>query len=238
MSQKLKSDGKESVVVKLASLYSGGKDSTYAAYIMEQRGHTVDQLVSVVPASKDSWVFHSHNLHLLPLMAEAMNKELVFGESSGDEGDDLQALHDLLFELDVDGVITGALASDYQWDRINGICKDLGLPTFSPLWRKEEKGLLKEMISAGLKVIIVGVFAEGVDHEWLGRRIDAGAIEELEEIEEQYGINVSGEGGEYETLVLDSPLHHKRMSVISTSRHLGRIEGSLVVDRAELEEKK
>ncbi len=223
--------------MKLASLYSGGKDSTYATYIMEQRGHTVDYLVSVVPASESSWVFHSHNLNLLPLMAEAMNKELVSRESSGTEGDDLLALKSLLSELDVEGVITGALASDYQWDRINGICEELSLPTFSPLWRKDEKMLLREMVSAGLNIIIVGVFAEGVGQEWLGRRLGHGAIQDLEDIEERYGINISGEGGEYETLVLDSPLHHRKISMLSTSQKLGRIEGSMAVEEAELEEK-
>ncbi|MCG7845306.1 MAG: diphthine--ammonia ligase, partial [Methanomassiliicoccales archaeon] len=181
--------------MRLACLFSGGKDSTYSAYLMEQAGHEVVCLVTVIPDDPHSWVFHTLNLEHLPEMARALGKDLVAVPSSGDEGSDLQALKEALEGLEVEGVITGAIASDYQWDRINGVCESLGLKVFSPLWRKDQMMLMKDMLAAGNKAMVVGVFADGLGEDWLGRMLDGVALEELEALAISKGINVSGEGG-------------------------------------------
>ena len=67
--------------MRLASLYSGGKDSTFSLYLAEQMGHEVPYLVNVVPEASDSWIFHTPNLSVVPIMAEAMGKELVSAAS-------------------------------------------------------------------------------------------------------------------------------------------------------------
>lgn len=222
----------------MASLYSGGKDSTFSAYLMEQHGHRVDVLVNVQPRDPHSWVFHTPNLGLMPLMAEAMGKELVVRESSGEEGDDLRALRDALEHLDVEGVVTGAIASDYQWDRINHVCEGIGLKVFSPLWRKDQGLLMSELVDAGIKAIIVSASAEGLGADWLGRAIDHAAVDELRVLASRYGMNLAGEGGEYETLTLDSPLHRKAIRIVEKEIKEVRDGGSLKVTRAELEDKR
>lgn len=191
----------------MACLFSGGKDSTYAAHLMEQAGHEVVCLVTVVPEDPHSWVFHTLNLEHLPEMAKAMGKDLIAVPSSGEEGADLEALESALSGLEVEGVVTGAIASDYQWDRINGVCHKLGLRVFSPLWRKDQLTLLNDMLQAGMRMMLVGVYSDGLGREWLGRVLDRGSVDELSSLAKARGMNVSGEGGEYETLVLDSPMH-------------------------------
>ena len=225
------------MTVRLAALFSGGKDSTYAAYLMEQQGHTVDVLVSVLPSDPYSMVFHTPNLHLLPIMAEAMGKSLVTVPSDGSEEGDLEALERVLCQVMVEGVVTGAIASDYQWDRINGVCQGLGLRTFSPLWRKRPETLMRDLIRSGTRAMVVAVMAEGLTEEWLGRVIDEAALEELLELERRKGISPSGEGGEYESLVLDSPLHRKALKVRSAERTVTRDQGSLDVKELVLGEK-
>lgn len=220
--------------MRLASLFSGGKDSTFATYLMEQQGHVVEELVGILPADKYSWIFHTPNLHLLPLMAEAMGKRLVTTASSGTEEGDLEALRKALEALDVDGVITGAIASDYQWDRINGVCEDLGLKTFSPLWRKGQRMLMEDLVDAGIRSIIVGVFAEGLDLSWLGREMDHRALEDLKILGDRHGINLSGEGGEYESLVLSSPLHQAVIKIDEFEIEWERDVGRLTVQSASL----
>jgi diphthine-ammonia ligase len=219
--------------MRLASLFSGGKDSTYATYLMEQMGHEVDFLVGILPDNPDSWMFHTPNLHLLPLQAEAMGKRLVTARSDGGERDDLRALRKALMGLEVEGVITGALASDYQWDRINEVCEYMGLAVHSPLWRKGQRLLMEEMV-AEMEAMIVGVSAEGLDHDWLGRRLNEATLEELEAVTGKYGINLSGEGGEYETLVLDSPLHLRPLLVSAWKEELARDGGRIRVTKARL----
>jgi ABC transporter with metal-binding/Fe-S-binding domain ATP-binding protein len=224
--------------MRLAALFSGGKDSVLAAYLMEQQGHSVDVLVSVRPRDPHSWVFHTPNLKFLPLMAEAMNKELVAVDSTGTERDDLRALEDALSLLEVDGVITGAIASDYQWDRINHVCEGLDLNVHSPLWRKDQDLLMEELIDAGVVAMIVSVSADGLDASWLGKRIDHQALDGLRSIAKSRGMNLAGEGGEYETLVLDSPLHRRAIRILGSEVESGRDSGLLKVTRAMLEDKK
>jgi diphthine-ammonia ligase len=223
--------------MRLAALYSGGKDSTFAAYLMEQQGHAVDLLVSVMPRDPHSWVFHTPNLALVPLMAAAMGKELVTVGSSGEEKDDLRALAEVLSGLDVEGVVTGAIASDYQWDRINHVCDPLGLRVFSPLWRKDQSMLMEELISAGIRAALVTVAAEGLGPSWLGRGIDLASLAELRQLSGRYGMNVAGEGGEYETLTLDSPMHRKALRIVEAETEIARDGGALKVTKAVLEDK-
>lgn len=201
--------------MNLAALYSGGKDSTFAAYLMEQQGHEVEFLVSVVPDDIYSWMFHTPNLELIPAMAEAMDKKYVGVESRGEEKEELVALRSVLENLEVDGIITGAIASDYQWDRINHICEDLGLRMFSPLWRKDPLIVMENMIESGIKAVIATVAAEGLNEKWLGRELNSQTLEDLKSLNEKYRVSVSGEGGEYESLTLDSPLHKKSLEIKS-----------------------
>ncbi len=227
-------DGIRFICVKLASLFSGGKDSTFASYLMEQQGHCVEFLVCVIPADPFSWLFHTPNLHLLPLMARAMSRPLVTVDSTGSEEGDIASLRWALSDLPVDGVITGAVASDFQWDRINGVCEELGLRTFSPLWRKDQLMLLDETIQAGIRAIVVGAYAEGIGPEWLGREIDSAAVKDLVALSRRHGINPSGEGGEYETLVLNSPLHSSPIEVLDSQVERSPSGGRLTVTKARL----
>lgn len=201
---------------------------------MEQMGHEVEVLVGIQPTSMDSWMFHTPNIHLLPLLAEAIGKPLITGRSDGTEADDLRALSEALSGLDVEGVITGAIASDYQWDRINGVCYELDLPVFSPLWRKDQRMLMNDMISAGFNIMIVRISAEGLGGEWLGRIIDRADLDELVLLEERYGINISGEGGEYETIVLDSPVHRSPIIINRYEKEVNRDGGSFIIKEASL----
>ena len=59
------------MLMRLASLYSGGKDSTFSLYLAEQMGHEIPYLVNIVPEDEASWIFHTPNLSIVPLMAEA-----------------------------------------------------------------------------------------------------------------------------------------------------------------------
>lgn len=220
--------------MRLSVLFSGGKDSTYAMYLMEQQGHQVETLVSVIPSERDSWLFHTPNLNLLPLQAMAMQKRLLRVPSQGSEDGDLQALHQALSGLDVEGIVAGAIASDYQWDRINGVCETLGLKLFSPLWRKEQGLLMRDMVEAGIEAMVVAVSAEGLGNEWLGRTLDAEAVKQLELLSARAGVNVSGEGGEYETLVTDSPMHDSCLEIVEAEKEVTRDGGRLVVRKARL----
>ena len=220
--------------MRLASLYSGGKDSTFALYLAEQMGHEVPYIVNIMPEDAASWIFHTPNLDVVPLMAESMGKQLITAPSTGSEEGDMEGLRNALEGLDVEGVVTGAVWSDYQWDRMNIVCGDLGLKVITPLWRQEQDLVMDEFLRSGIRAIIVGCYAEGLDETWLGREIDTEAVEELKVLREKYGISIMGEGGEYESMTLDSPMHSRSLEVVSTETEWSRGSGTLRVTSARL----
>ncbi len=215
--------------MRLASLYSGGKDSAFSLYLAEQQGHEVPYLVNIVPEDRASWIFHTLNLNTVPAMASAMGKELVLGHSTGAEDSDMAGLRAALEGLDVEGVVTGAIWSDYQWDRMNLVCGDLGLKLVAPLWRKDQDMLMDQMLDAGIEAVIVGCYAEGFDESWLGRPIDAGAVRDLKRLRDKYRISIMGEGGEYESMTLYSPLYSGRLRIGRSEKEWSRNNGTLHV---------
>jgi uncharacterized protein (TIGR00290 family) len=93
------------------------------------------------------------------------------------------------------------------------------------------------MCSSGVDAIIVGVFAEGLDERWLGRHLDMDAKKELLALRDRYGISIMGEGGEYESMTLDSPMHSKRLVISESKKVMERNTGVLDVTQAFLSEK-
>lgn len=220
--------------MRLASLYSGGKDSTFALYLAEQMGHEVPYIVNIMPEDKASWIFHTPNLDVVPLMAQSMGKKLITAPSTGSEEGDMEGLRAALDGLDVEGVVTGAVWSDYQWDRMNIVCGDLGLKVVSPLWRKDQDMVMDEFLASGIKAVIVGCYAEGLDESWLGREINADSVKELKVLREKYGISIMGEGGEYESMTMDSPIHSRPLGIVSYEKEWVRGSGTLHVISARL----
>jgi diphthine-ammonia ligase len=224
-------------MMKVAALFSGGKDSVFSIYIAQQYGWDVTHLVTLASENKDSWMFHSINIHLTDLLAETLGIPLLKRTTKGEKENELQDLQNLLGDLPIDGVISGAIASEYQRTRIERVCVRLGIKSFTPLWHKKPEVLLRDQLHAGFESIIVGVFANGFDESWLGRQITEETIEDLLEHQKRFGINVAGEGGEFETLVLDGPLYTKKLVIDETEKEWRRDCGVLQVKRAHLSDR-
>ena len=141
----------------------------------------------------------------------------------------MEGMRRALEGLDVEGIVTGAIWSDYQWDRMNMVCGDLGLKLIAPLWRKDQDMLMDQMLDAGIEAVIVGCYAEGFDESWLGRPIDAETVKDLKRLRAKYHISIMGEGGEYESMALYSPLYSKRLRIVSSEREWSRNNGTLHV---------
>lgn len=223
--------------MKLAALFSGGKDSTYAAHLADVGGHEVSIFACMRPARLDSYMFHSVNIHIVPLVAEAQGKPLASAPSSGEKEKEVKELKHLIELLDVKGVVTGAIASKYQRDRVNAVCQELGIIHLSPLWGRPQEEVLDAEIRSGMEIIITQVAANGLDESWLGRRINLRAAEELKKLSESYGINICGEGGEYESLVIDAPWFEKRLVLNKTEVVWEGTSGSYLIHEAHLSPK-
>jgi ABC transporter with metal-binding/Fe-S-binding domain ATP-binding protein len=203
------------------SLYSGGKDSSWALYQALERDLSVGRLLTVHPGG-DSYMYHVPATDLATLAAESVGIPLIdvhpddldadAAEDSGAQGDrEVEPLENALEDLDAEleggvaGVTAGAVESEFQTSRIEAMAERLGIELFAPLWQRDPRTLADEMLAAGFEIRIVQVAAGGLDESWLGRRFDADALDELETLNEEYGVHILGEGGEFETLVTDGP---------------------------------
>jgi predicted ATP pyrophosphatase (TIGR00289 family) len=220
--------------MRVAALMTGGKDSTLALYHALKQGLQVAYLVTMIPRREDSWMFHSLNLHIMEYFAQAVGIPLVKGFTNGIKEEEVKDLERLIARLNVKGVVSGAIASTYQKSRIEEICARLGLNSITPLWRRSPISILNEILWLKFEVIIVGVFAEGLDQEWLGRKLDKKLVKELLKLNEKYGISIVGEGGEYETLVLDAPFFEKKIQILETQKVWRGDHGYLKVTKAKL----
>ena len=228
------------------SLFSGGKDSSWALYRALQEGLPVERLLTVHPDG-DSYMYHVPATELASLAAESIGIELVdvypeaFGAEqrdvdAGEQGDkEVEPLEAALRELDAEfenglaGVTVGAVESEYQNDRVEAMCERLGIDTFAPLWQRDPREIAAEMLAAGFEIKIIRVAAGGLDESWLGRTLDADAIADLYELHEEYGVHLLGEGGEFETIVTDGP-HMSRPIEFDYETEWDGTRGSLRID--------
>ena len=220
--------------MKCALLFSGGKDSTYAGFLARKAGYEISCLITILSENLDSFMFHTPSITLTKKQAETMERPIIIQKTKGIKEDELKELESVIktakTKYGVEGIVTGAIASVYQASRIQKLCNKLNLECFNPLWQKNPFELLEELIKNGFKVIIVGVGAEGLDESWLGREIDINMINDLNELNKKYGINPAGEGGEFESFVLDCPMFKKPLKLKNK-----RIAGNKNAWRMEIE---
>jgi len=253
--------------MKLAVLFSGGKDSTYAVYLAKKQGYEISCLISIFSKNPESFMFHTPLIEKTKQQADLMDIPLIIQKTYGQKEIELldleKAIKKAKKEFKVEGIITGAVESVYQASRVQKICDKLNLACFNPLWQKNQLELLEDLIKnnpknfslknfgttkskdvptmkirkfssiptfkkdreschthrrrgkdfVGFKVIITGVFAYPFDKSWLGRKINKQFIKEITELHKKYKINPAGEGGEFETFVLDCPLFKKPLKI-------------------------
>ncbi len=224
--------------MKLASLYSGGKDSTYSLYKALGAGHEVVVLISMKSKNQASYMFHIPNIDLVKLQAKALGIPLIFRRTAGVKEEELADLQAAILEAKekykIEGVVSGAVASEYQRQRIAKICDELGLESVCPLWHAEPEEYLSEFLRDGFEAIFTGVAAHGLTEKWLGRKFDSVALQELKELHQKFKVHISGEGGEYETLVVDGPIFKKKI-VVENAENLWRGDsGFYLIKKAKL----
>ena len=223
--------------MQVAALATGGKDSVLAIYHALKTGYDVKCLATMIPLKEDSWMFHYPNIGLIDLFAEALGIPVVKAETNAVKEEEVEDLKHLIEKLDVEGLVSGAIASTYQKTRIEKICNQLGLKSITPLWRKNPLDILEELLDLKIEPIITGAYAYGFSEEWLGRKIDEATIADLIELNRKYGTSFVGEGGEYETFVLDAPIFKKKIQIVKSKKIWKNESGHLQIIEAVLKDK-
>ena len=206
--------------MKVACLFSGGKDSVFAVFYALFCGWE-PVLVTIEPAEY-STMFHHPNVKWCGKQADAIGVPIrVVKAKGGAEKDELLEIKKALFELKVDAVLTGAIESEYQKERIDKMAHELGIRSFVPIWRTG-KTLLDEMAQY-FETYVIAVSAEGLTENDLGARFDADFLKKLEKM--KVPVSQHLEGGEGETFVANAPFFKKRLEIKKWKKEYDGVRG-------------
>ena len=227
--------------MKLAALFSGGKDSTYAIYLAKKLGHSVDVLLTLYPHSSESHLLHYPNIEFTQLQAESMKTPQLIEETLSDDSEnESKKLNNLISlakeKYSIDGIVHGGILSEYQKDNFSLICEKNQLKIISPLWNKEPESYMKELLNENFEYIISTVSSAGLNHSWLGRIIDKNGLDELQKLQKKFRFNLNFEGGEAETFVTNCPLFEKRLLIQDSTTEWDGYRGRFEILEAKLKD--
>jgi ABC transporter with metal-binding/Fe-S-binding domain ATP-binding protein len=225
--------------MKIAALFSGGKDSTFALWYAQMQGWDVETLVTVFPDAEDSWMFHYPALRWTKLQAQAIGIPQTIIATKGVKEKELEdlstGLAKLLRQSGIEAIVSGAVASEYQKTRLDNICEALGLRSFAPLWHKNQEQLVREQIECGFEIIVTACHALGLGANWLGRRLGRFELAELVKLNRNFGLSIAFEGGEAETFVTAAPLFRGRLVIVRSRPRWREESGYLDLEEVRLD---
>jgi len=163
-------------------------------------------------------MFHTPNIDRVKLQAEALDLPLIEQETEGKKEEELNDLKILIQkakdEYNIYGVVVGAIASEYQRIRINQVCMDLNIKVLAPIWHRNEINYMNDLIKSNFDIKLISISAYPLNEKYLMKKINKEFLNELIKLNEKYGLNICGEGGEYESFVIDCPIYKKKIKII------------------------
>jgi len=225
--------------MKLASLFSGGKDSAYAIYVAKKQGHEIKCLLSVFPKSDESHLLHYPNIQWTKLQSESMGiPQLTIISNSDQTEDELILMESLLQtakeQYQIEGLVHGGIKSKFQKDKFENICSKLNLNVIAPLWGTDPEEYMNQLLDSNFDFILTTVSSDGLDDSWLGKIISKSDIVTLKGLSEKFGFNLNFEGGEAETFVINCPLFSNSIKINQSQKQWDGYRGRFEIVDAEL----
>jgi len=225
--------------MKLASLFSGGKDSMYSIFLAKKQNHEIKCLLSVFPKSEDSHLLHYPNLSWTHLQSKAMKIPQITIKSESDETEnEINLLEKILTQAidqyEIDGLVHGGIQSQFQKEKFENLCSKLNLKIIAPIWNRTPLEYMNELISTNFEFIIISVSSGGLDDSWLGKIITKNDIVILNELSKKFGFNLNFEGGEAETFVVNCPLFSHGIKIIEGKKTWDGYRGRFEIVEARL----
>ena len=225
--------------MKLACLFSGGKDSTYAIHLAKKQGHDIVCLLSIFTKSEESHLLHYPNLKWTKLQSESMNiPQLTIHSNSDETNDELIVMEKLLQnakeQFQIDGLVHGGIESKFQKEKFESLCLKLNLVPIAPLWGIDPNEYMNELLDSNFHFIMITVSSDGLDEQWLGKLISKSDIDILNNLSNKFGFNLNFEGGESETFVIDCPLFSTPIQINEFTKNWDGYRGRFEIVDAEL----
>jgi len=226
--------------MRLASLFSGGKDSTFAIHLAQKQGHEIVCLLSVFPKSEESHLLHHPNIKWTKLQSQSMNiPQLTIHSSSDDLDNELTSIENLLHtakdQFDIKGLVHGGIKSKFQKEKFETLCSKFNLIPVAPLLDTEPLQYMNNLLDSNFDFIMTTVSSDGLNDSWLGKSILRSDVDVLKNLSEKYGFNLNFEGGEAETFVIDCPLFSNSIKIKKHQKTWDGYRGRFEIVDAELD---
>jgi len=223
--------------MEVAVLYSGGKDSTLAIEFCKEKGWDVKYLLSVKPSRTDCYLFHYATVEHTKELSEILGlKHILVGCDVADPSKEAEIVKKVVKENPVDAVVLGGVGLQLtQLKSIQDALKPLRVEVFASHAGCNSLELLKEIIDKGYEVIVTEIASDGLSEDSLGLRLTKQNLDWFIELSRRYGFEVLGEGGYYNTLVIDGPIFSKKLEILESKRVMtNKYSGYLEVNKTEI----
>jgi ABC transporter with metal-binding/Fe-S-binding domain ATP-binding protein len=208
------------VIEKVGVLFSGGKDSTQAVKWCLDKGYDVVALISVKPKNTEAYLWHYATVEWTLLSAQAMGLPLIMLKCEKiNPKEEAEELEKVLEKIKIDALVLGGVGlQKTQIKAVEKVAKKFKIKVLVPYKNLTSEQLLEEELKSGFDIVITQVASDGLGPEWLGRKLDKNSFEELKQLSKKFGFDILGEGGYYDTFVLDSPFFKKKIEIVNASK--------------------
>jgi len=225
--------------LRVSCLVSGGKDSIYALWCALHQ-YEVVAIINFVSEKSESLLFHIPNSKYVSLIADMFSIPLISIKiKSNDLKEEIKQLVDAIGKSETEAIITGGIRSEFQRYHFNRAAFLANVKCFNPLWRLSPKLIIQDLINNHFEIILISVSSMGLDQNFLGKKLTPRLINKIRDISYGSDLMITGEGGEYESFVLDAPFFPSRIVIQETQIHWDKFreEGYLEIINAKLESK-
>ncbi len=225
--------------MRVSCLISGGKDSIYALWCALHQ-YEVVSLISIVSDNLESLLFHIPNSKYVSLIAEMFSLPLISVTIKSDGlKEEIEQLVNAIYKSETEAIITGGIRSDFQRYHFNRAALLANVKCFNPLWRLSPELIIQDLIKNHFEVILISVSSMGLGKDFLGKKLTPKLISKIKDNSYDFDQAIIGEGGEYESFVLDAPFFPSRIVIQESQIHWDefRDEGTLEIIKAILESK-
>jgi len=198
--------------MKVAGLFSGGKDSLYAIYLAEKQGAKVEHLICLIPSFSEFPSPHAENVKALETIAKVMKRNLILVDFHKGE----ERLVETLKNLDADALVAGDVFVQEHLSWLGKICGRAGVNLLEPLFGRKTSDLFHEILNSGFKATIIGVNVRYLGDEWLGFTLSTETASTF--LSKTKHVDPLGENGEYHTIVIECPLYPKPFKIKSSNK--------------------
>lgn len=227
--------------MRVAILYSGGKDSTFAIDHAKEKGWEIVYLLSVKPTRTDCYLFHYATVEHTEALAKILDiPHILISCDVADPKEEAKLVKTVveqnMEETPIDAMVLGGTGlQETQLNSVRDALFDLGVEVFAAHKDRDHEELLHEMINKGYEIVITQFATEGLNEKWLGKKLDKNSIKELKRLSDKYGFHIGGEGGPFDTLVVDGPIFDKKLKIIESEIVLeDEFSGHLVIKKLEI----